>query len=264
MRRAALALGLSLLLVLALCGGAVRAQEELPQEGETAGEGAPEAGQVYFYLNGELSPVPRDIAAGGQTLEFAVMELLNGPSEEERAAGYVTYIPEGVKLQYSTIKQDRSEYSVNLSRDLLSLAGNREAAIKALAQLVKTVREAGDIPVVGVTVASEDLSGMPEDAFAALGATAQEVEAEISGVEPEGGNGGDGSGKGLVLLLALGIPALLILAAAAFYTARKRKRGDGEGDTYVRRGGAGKARPRAAQGGGKKGAARGGAKGKGR
>lgn len=276
MRKAALALGLTMLLVLTVCAGEVHAQQELPQEGETAGEGTTEKGQVFFYLNGELSPVPRDIAAGGQTLEFAIMELLNGPSEEERAAGYVTYLPQDVKLQYTTIKQDRSEYSVNLSRDLLSLAGDRGAAVKALAQLVKTVREAGDIPVVGVTVASEDLTGQPEDAFAALGITVQDVEAEISGVTPEEesadnrgvtpeeGAGEGGNGKGLVLLLALGIPALLVLAAWIIYAARKKKGGGKEGTASARKGKAGKARPRKAKGGGKKGTVRGGARKKGR
>ena len=237
MRRALLVLILSLSFALAFSVGSVRAQEELPQEGETAGEGTSQTGQVYFYLGDRLAPVPRDIAAGGQTLEFAVMELLNGPSEEERSAGYVTYIPEGVKMQYTTIKQDRSEYSVNLSRDLLALAGDRVAAVKALAQLVKTVREAGDIPVVGVTVASEETVGLPEDAFAALGITAQDVEAEISGIEP-GPEPGQGSHTGLVLLLALGIPALAIIAAAVLYAARRRKAGSPGREVSVKKSGA--------------------------
>ncbi len=253
MRRAALVLSLSLLFALAVCVGSAHAQEELPQEGETTGEGTPETGQVYFYLQDQLSPVPRDIAAGGQTLEFAVIELLNGPTEEERAAGYVTYFPEEVKLQYTTIKQDRSEYSVNLSRDLLALAGDRTAAVRALAQLVKTVREAGDIPVVGVTVASEDITGMPEDAFAALGISAQDVEAEISGVEPETEKG---DGTWLVLLLALGIPALIILAAAALHAARRSEKpgpNGGKGAAKKSRPGEGKSRPRPEKRTGKRG-----------
>ncbi len=253
MRRSALTAGMlcmAVVLAFNLLNGAAWAQEQppvAPPGGET-GEEAAATGQVYCYLDGQLAPVPRDIAAGGQTLEFAVMELLNGPSEEERQAGYVTYIPEGVKLQFTTIKQDRSEYTINLSRELLALSGDRSSAVKALAQLVKTVREAGGIPKVGVTVASEELSGMPEDAFAALGVSAEEVEREVSGEEPPSSSG---SRTGLVLLLALGIPALAAIAAALLVVGRKRKAASREG-----RGSTAKAASRARKGrggsGGKK------------
>lgn len=205
------------LLTLPLWAQGARAQEETPPIPQTPGEGVSQAGQVYFYLDGELAPVPREVAGGPQAVEFTVMELLNGPKEEEKAQGYVTYIPEGVKLQYTTVKQDRSEFSVNFSRELLQLSGDRESALKALAQVVKTVREASQIEKIGVTVSAEESGLQPEDAFQALGVSARDVEAEISGTSPSGGGGR----LWLVLLLALGIPVLALIAALAFLFRKK-------------------------------------------
>lgn len=202
------ATAIALSLFLALPGGpkVAGAQEETPPIPETPGEGVSQQGQVYFYLEGELAPVPREVAGGPQAVEFTIMELLNGPREEEKARGYVTHIPDGVKLQYTTVKQDRSEYSVNLSRELLELAGDRERARRALAQLVKTIRDASQIENVGITVAPEEGGVEPEDAFQALGVTPREVEGEISGTPPP-----QGSRWWLVLVLALVIPALVLV-----------------------------------------------------
>ena len=205
------------LLLLFPAGKWARAQEETPPLPETPGEGVSQSGQVYFYQDGILTPVARDVAAGPQAAEFAVMELLNGPKEEEKAQGYVTYIPEGVKLRYTTVKQDRSEFSVNLSSELMELSGDRERAIRALAQLVKTLREATKIEEIGVFVDLEETGAQPEDAFKALGVTPREVEEEISGPLPSGVN------WWLILLLALGIPALVLLVVLGLlFRSRKR------------------------------------------
>lgn len=206
------------LILLSSAPRAVRAQEEQPPGGELEKM----TGNVYFYLEGELAPVPRDIAMGGQTIEFAVLEVLKGPSEEEKAAGYVTYIPEGVKMLYSSIKQDRTEYSVNLSREILELADDREAAVKALAQLVKTVREVSQIENVKATIAAEESGAPPLDAFQVLGITPEEVDAEIAGAPP-----GEGGG-GFPLLAAVGIPVLCLLAAAAAVLLWRRRAGKEE------------------------------------
>ncbi len=194
------------------------AQEETVPEGEAPSEGVSPSGQVYFYLDGKLAPVAREIAAGGQMTEFAIMELLNGPNEEERAAGYVTYIPEGVKLQYTNVKNDRTEFTVNLSRELLSLSNSRTEAVRALAQLVKTIREMTQIENVLVTVASQEEGAKYEDAFSALGVSRDDVEAEI------GGKRRSRVRLWLVLLLAVGIPVLAVAVLLAVLVTISRKR----------------------------------------
>jgi hypothetical protein len=178
-------------------------------------------GYIYLYLNGELSQVERDIMGGSQMVEFAVLELLNGPSEEEAASGYITYIPEGVKLQYTTIKQDRSEFSVNLSRELLSLSGDKEASTKALAQMVKTIRDVSGIESIGITVAGEATGDQPQDAYEALGVSREDVDREISGQEPSSGGGS----TGLILAIVFGVlGAGILIFLVVYYLNRRGKK----------------------------------------
>jgi hypothetical protein len=187
---------------------AAYAQEQTPTQ-PVEEEAAPAPGNIYLYLDDELVPVPRDMTGGSQLVEFAVLELLKGPTEEEKAAGYVTFIPDGVKLQYTTVKQDRSEFSVNLSRELLELSGDTDSSAKALTQVVKTSQEVSGIANIGITVAGEGMGDQPQDAFEALGVPKSETGTENAESEAreDGGNGG------LVLGIILGALALALIAA---------------------------------------------------
>ena len=186
-----------------LLGGSALAQSETPQvpsdEQETA------SGQVYFYLNGELTGVSRDVAGGGQMSEFAMIELTKGPTEEEKAAGYVTFIPEGVSLQYSTVKTDRSEYSVCLSDELLALNGDSETAAKALAQIEKTLQEVTGVDNIGITVAGKELGSTPQDAYEALG-----VAHKASSQTASDSSGGSGWLIAVIIILGVLMAGLLI------------------------------------------------------
>jgi len=202
-------------LVLLIMGGAASAQEEPPPLPPVSGE-QPEtpAINVYFYINGELAPVGREVPGGGQMAEFTVIELLKGPSEEEAAEGYITFIPEGVKLQYSTVKNDRTEYTVCLSRELLALKGDPEGAAKALAQIEKTAMEASGAGKIGITIAAEASGDQPEDAYTALGVPREEdQESEDTGI-----NVGL-----LILVIVLGVALGVSLLLVSFYFSRKRQ-----------------------------------------
>ncbi len=214
-RRLILTVILVVVVFLALCCTSYAQQETTPEPvGEEATE---EMGGIYFYLDGELTAVPRAITGGSQMVEFALLELLKGPSEEEKASGYVTYIPEGVKLQYTTVKTDRSEFSVNLSRELMELSGDTDAASKALNQIVKTVQEVSGISEIGVTVAGEAMGDQPQDAFEALGVQ----KSETGGAETASQEGG---GKGwLVLVIVFGALAVCLAAVAVIFFIRKRE-----------------------------------------
>jgi len=193
--------------------------QEQPPVPPVEEEAAQESGGVYFYLDGELTAVPRDITGGGQMVEFTLLELLKGPGEDEKAAGYVTYIPEGVKLQYTTIKQDRSEFSVNLSRELLQLSGDADASEKALTQIVRTAQEAADIENIGITIAGEGMGDPPGDAFEALG-----VAKGVTGTGgPESQAAEDGGKSFLVPGIIIAAAALVIAVALAALIMRRRK-----------------------------------------
>lgn len=203
---------------------AALAQQEQPVPGEEGETSAPS--YVFLYKDGELAQVERDITGGNQMVEFAMLELLKGPSEEEVAAGYVTYIPEGVKLQYTTVKQDRSEFGVNLSREFMELSGDKDSSLMALAQIVKTIQEISGIPSVGVTVAGEAMGDPPVDAYEALGVSAEEVNAEIQGIAPPETE--SSSNTGLVLGIVFGVLGAIILAFLAFYLFKMRKTSEDE------------------------------------
>ena len=210
--------------VLILCGfilllmcGIVVAQEETPPLPPVSEE-QPEtpAINLYFYLNNELTPVEREVPGGGQMVEFTVIELLEGPSEEEAAAGYVTLIPEGVKLQYSTVTNDRTEYTVCLSRELMVLRDDQESAAKALAQIEITAKEASGAQKVGITIAAEGTGDLPEDAYTALGVS------QDQGQDQESDDSGTNVGV-LITVIVLGIALGVILVFLFRYFSQKRR-----------------------------------------
>jgi hypothetical protein len=211
---------IAMMLVTMACAVAFAQEETTPLEEQTpqTGEETPSAGNIYLYLEDELSPVEREIAGGNQMVEFAVLELLKGPSEEETAAGYVTYIPPDVKLQYTTVKQDRSEFGINLSSELLSLSGDKDASIKALAQIVKTIQEVSGIENISITLAAETSGASPQDAFEALGVSKKDVDNEIAGLEPSEG----GSKTGMVLAIVFGSLGAIVIIVLILYFLRKR------------------------------------------
>jgi flagellar basal body-associated protein FliL len=198
---------------------AAYAQEQTPTE-PTEGETTQTPGGIYLYKDGELVLVTRDIAGGNQMVEFALIELFKGPTEEEKTAGYETFIPEGVKLQYTTVKQDRSEFSVNLSRELLELSGDEDASTKALTQIVKTAQEVSGVETIGITVAGEALGDQPQDAFEALSVARSETGTEGSTTEAQS-ESGDGN---VWLWIVIGAVVIIILAVLVFYLLRRRKR----------------------------------------
>ena len=216
------------LTVSALLCCAAFAQEEQPttdeQEPPITTEGGQETttGHIFLYKDGQLVQVERDVMGGNQMVEFAIIELLNGPSDEEKTAGYVTYIPDGVKLQYTTIKQDRTEFGVNLSRELLSLSGDEDSSSKALTQIVETIRDVSGIESVNITVAGEAMGDTPQDAFEALGVPREDIESGAQGAEASS----EGGSTGLVLAIVFGSLGAAILIFLVVFLIRRKSAAD--------------------------------------
>jgi len=213
---------LAAIVILSSCCAAY-AQEQTPTE-PTEGETTQTPGGIYLYKDGVLVVVTRDIAGGNQMVEFALIELLKGPTEEEKAEGYETSIPEGVKLQYTTVKQDRSEFSVNLSSELLELSGDEDASTAALTQIVKTAQEVSGIENIGITVAGEAMGDQPQDAFEALGVAKSETGTAGSASETES----ESEGGLLWLWIILGAIAAIALVVFAIVFLVRRKSAAGK------------------------------------
>lgn len=164
--------------------------------------------KVFFYRGDELVAVEREIPAGGQMVEFTILELLKGPTEEEKARGLTTDIPDGVKMYYTSRSNDGKEFGVNLSRELLSLKGDPKKAERALTQLERTIREASGAEKVEITVAPEAAGSPPEDAYSAL----------------EMGTARKGSKSPVALVIALlAVVAAVLVITYFIYLPRRRR-----------------------------------------
>lgn len=193
---------LTVLALLALATACPAAAQTKPTTGEQQGM------KVFFYKGDELVAVEREIPAGGQMVEFTILELLKGPTEEERAGGLTTDIPEGVKMYYTSRSNDGKEFGVNLSRELLALQGNPKKAERALAQLERTIREASGAEKVEITVASDAAGSPPEDAYQVLGV----------GSAKKGGR----SPAALVIALLAVVAAVLAITYLVYLPRRRR------------------------------------------
>ncbi len=214
--------------LLALCGlGAVLAQETPPDGQPPAGDpGAADIQQpaptqqnqllVFFFKDGELTGVARDIPGGGQMVEFTVNDLLAGPTEAEQAEGYTSYLPEGLKLLYSTKSMTGSAFSVNLSGELMSLKETPEQAKMAMQQLVRTLKEAAHTEEVKVTV-DVDEANRGVDAFEALG-----ISSKDAGITPSPGSGGEGSLLWLWILIILAATLVILAVLIPLYFSNRR------------------------------------------
>ncbi len=152
-------------------------------------------------------------------VEFAIKDLLEGPTEEEKAQGYETFIPAGVKLMYSTKSMVGGSYAVNLSGELMQLAGDHDSAVKALRQIVRTLREAAHTDDVKITVNISE-SDREADALQALGIKPSEVD-----LAQGGGTGKGGSLLWLWILIVVGVVLLTeAVLVPLFIRARRREK----------------------------------------
>ncbi|MHB8781598.1 MAG: GerMN domain-containing protein [Candidatus Geothermincolia bacterium] len=211
---------LTLVVLLVLAGGAPTLEAQpTEQPGETplppgTEQQAPqeEATQKVFFYNaaGELVGVDREVTGGPQVAGFTMNELVKGPSEEERAQGYYTLLPEGVRSLYYTESQDGKTFSVTLSDELLSLKGNESARL-ALAQVLETGRAVSGAETVAVMVGGID-------AYEALDA------GPAPGAEAPAGSGESSGLWWIILLIVLGILTVTGTTLGVYTLLRQRRK----------------------------------------
>lgn len=96
------------------------------------------------------------MTGGAQVAGFTISELLKGPTDEEKAQGYSTQIPDGVKMLYYTESNDGKTFGTDVSTEMTALQGDAERAAKALDQVVKTAQAVSGAENVNVTIGGED------------------------------------------------------------------------------------------------------------
>ncbi len=136
--------------------GQTNTETQLPS-GVTQNEQTEQAAQqVFFYKDGQLVGVDREVTGGAQVAGFTISELLKGPTDEEKAAGYSTQLPDGVKMLYYTESNDGKIFGTDLSADLEVISGDATRAKQALDQVVKTAQAVSGAETVNVTINGED------------------------------------------------------------------------------------------------------------
>lgn len=113
---------------------------KLPEEPEEKPIVMEKSVKVYFMdKNGTYAPAIRKTAA--PSLEYAIRQLLKGPSEKEKKAGYYSEIPTDTKLL--SITNAKGKIIINLS-SAFEQGGGTESIINRIHQLIKTANANSD------------------------------------------------------------------------------------------------------------------------
>lgn len=91
---------------------------------------------VYFLRDGKIAPVRREIPATAEPELSAVIELLEGPTDDEAAAGLVSAIPAGTEVL--GVSLGRGVATVDLS-DTFDDGGGSASMLGRVAQVVATL-----------------------------------------------------------------------------------------------------------------------------
>ena len=114
-------------------------QPSTPQEEPVTEEPNEEKVKISLYFttttSSSLKKVTREMPQGSSKLNFAVKQLLKGPTAEEKKAGFSSEIPKSVKLL--GIKDQGSLIIIDLS-DEFQYGGGTESQYTRLNQLIKT------------------------------------------------------------------------------------------------------------------------------
>lgn len=211
MRKYLLSAVVALLLLCFCSGGLVLAQEQAPQG---------DSPKVFFYRGDELVGVDRPF--GEQFGEEMVLELAKGPTDEEKAQGLSTALPDGVRLMYSTKSMASATFSVTVSSELMQLKDDPVKAERAMAQFRRTLGQIAKPENISVSIyLTEDQTVV--DAEVALGLAPAQAAAQEQ----------ETSHTGIYVLIAVAAFVLVLLLAGLGLFLYRRKRKVEEGDSQV-------------------------------
>lgn len=123
----------------------ISVEEEIPQKEE---EVLPI--NIFFIATNEKGEevyraVKRNYnSSDGELINFAVQQLLLGPTNYEKSKGIYSEIPQNTFL--IGIEEFSDRYVINLSKDF-ETGGGSDSLYKRLYQLIKTVNKNSDLPV---------------------------------------------------------------------------------------------------------------------
>ena len=109
--------------------------------------------QVYFFQADKPCAVSRPLPPDQAPLEVAMAELLKGPNEGEKAAGFSTQLPAGIKVRL--IKAEREIAIIDFSGRLEAYGGGSNRVEGLVAQIVYTATAVPGISKAWIWLAGE-------------------------------------------------------------------------------------------------------------
>ena len=111
----------------------------------------------YSRLIGQeivIAPVTRKLPKGQEALSLALVELLKGPSKEEKDQGFYSEIPEGTRV--IEIKEAPGEVRINLNKQFV-YGGGANSVVARLKEMALTSLDAEPIRKVYLDVDGKEL-----------------------------------------------------------------------------------------------------------
>jgi spore germination protein GerM len=93
--------------------------------------------KVYFFKKGKLAYVKRALAEKADAHYFAVEQLLQGPTSEEKEQGFYSQVPERTKLR--VIYKKGGTINADFTKELEMYGGGTTKVYGSLAQIVYTL-----------------------------------------------------------------------------------------------------------------------------
>ncbi len=116
--------------------------------------------KVYFFQNAKLTPVERELPTNESPVAIAIDQLMRGPSEQEKANGFVTVIPEGTRARNVEVEGDTA--IIDLNSQVTNFKGGRENAERIVGQIVHTATSVRGVKKVMLELGGKDQFNLGE------------------------------------------------------------------------------------------------------
>lgn len=113
-------------------------------------ESAKAAINIYFFKNGTLTSVERNISSREDPADAAVKHLLKGPNVIEKTKGYFSEIPKTTRIK--NVVRDGDMLKVNFSKGLEQYGGGTARVQALVSQIVYTMTEIKGVKKVQILI----------------------------------------------------------------------------------------------------------------
>lgn len=119
--------------------------------------------KIYFVKDGGIYGLKRALPDGADQLYFSSVQLLKGPTKDEKARGYYTLIPMKTKLIRVFSKDDTA--IIDLTKEIDKYSGGAARVQAMLSQIVYTLTETKGIDKVRILVSGKKKTTLGNEGY---------------------------------------------------------------------------------------------------